>query len=484
VSPPPLNQANPCPLSLAEWHRNESQSTQEILMIQPTSSTTQAASSSARIFKWLAAIEPNEVRAVTLSMLYFFFLFGSYSVVKPVRDAMGTVYGIPHLQELFTATLGASLVFAPLYSGLASRIRLSTFLPWVYGVVAVTILIFYALFISGRYEDRWIAAGFYVWVSTFNMLIISVFWTFMADFFSRTQAKRLFGFIAAGGTLGGIVGPAIATLLATRIGNNNLLLISAAGFGMTAVLVSLLANEKKKLLAEGVDTQLTSLEHRLKGNPFDGFRLLLQSRYLLLLALFLLLMTWISTIVYFQLGDLITKAFSSREARTQAYGMIDLAVNSIAVLIQLLGTGRIIQRFGVSAGLLLNPIIMVIAFLAIAFSPVLMILGGIQVIRRVAEYAVAKPTREMLFTVVDQESRYKAKNVIDTVVYRFGDFSSAWVGALILPYGVTGLAIFGALTSAIWFPIAYLLGKRYESVRGGEIVGRESEASHTLRSRV
>jgi ATP:ADP antiporter, AAA family len=401
-----------------------------------------------------------------LSMLYFFLLFGSYSVVKPVRDAMGTVYGVSHLQELFTATFIVSFIFAPLYSTLASRLKLSTFLPWVYGFVAATILLSYALFVSGKYQDRWIAAGFYVWVSTFNMLIISVFWTFMSDIFSRTQAKRLFGFVAAGGTIGGIVGPAIATFLATRIGNNNLLLISAAGFAVTAVLVRMLAAEKQKLLAEGVEAQPTSLEHRLKGNPLDGFRLLLQSRYLLLLAVFLLLMTWISTIVYFQLGDLITKAFPNREARTQAYGMIDLTVNSFAVLIQLFGTGRIIARFGVNTGLLLNPIIMVVAFLAIAFSPVLLVLCGVQIVRRVAEYAVAKPTREMLFTVVDQESRYKAKNVIDTVVYRFGDFSSAWVSAGILPYGMAGLAIFGAIVSGIWFPIAYQLGKLYERSRG------------------
>jgi len=427
-----------------------------------------------RMFKRLAAIEPHEVRAVLLGMLYFFFLFGSYSVVKPVRDAMGTVYGVHHLQELFTATLVVSLLFAPLYSGLTSRVKLSTFLPWVYGFVAVTILIFYALFVSGLYQDRWIAAGLYVWVSTFNLLIISVFWTFMADIFSRAQAKRLFAFIAAGGTLGGIAGPAIAAVLVTRIGNNNLLLVSAAGFGVTAVLVRMLAIEKRKLLAIGAQVQHTTLDHRLRGNPFDGFRLLLQSRYLLLLALFLLLMTWISTIVYFQLGELITKAFTSRDARTQAYGMIDLAVNSIALIIQLLGSGRFIARFGVGTGLLLNPIIMVIAFLAITFSPVLMVLGGIQIVRRVAEYAVARPTREMLFTVVDQESRYKAKNVIDTVVYRFGDFSSAWVSAALLPFGVTGLAVFGAAVSAIWFPIAYLLGKRYESARAGEIEGHRT----------
>jgi len=359
----------------------------------------------ARLLKTVAAVEAVEVRAVLLSMLYFLFLFGSYSVIKPVRDAMGTVYGVKHLQELFTVTLIASLVFSPLYAGLASRMKLSTFLPWVYGFVAVTILAFYALFVSGRYQDRWIAAAFYVWVSTFNLLIISVFWTFMADIFSRAQAKRLFGFIAAGGTIGGIVGPAIATFLAKSVGNNGLMLIAAGGFVVTAVMVSLLAKEKEKLLEHGGEVQKTTLNHRLGGNPLDGFVLLFRSPYLLLLALFLLLMTWISTIVYFQLGDLITKAFDSKEARTQAYATIDLVVNSLAVLVQLFGTGRIIQRFGVQTGLLVNPIIMVIAFLAVAFSPVLMILGGIQIVRRVAEYAVAKPTREMLFTVVDQESK-------------------------------------------------------------------------------
>jgi AAA family ATP:ADP antiporter len=421
----------------------------------------------ARLLHAAAAIEPYELKAVILSMLYFFFLFGSYSVVKPVRDAMGTVYGMDRIQQLFTATFLASFLFAPLYAGLASRIKLSTFLPWVYGFVAVTLLAFAALFTGGYYQDRWIAAAFYVWVSTFNMLIISVFWTFMADIFSSTQAKRLFGFVAAGGTVGGIVGPALATILAKRIGNNELMLISAGGFLATAALVKLLAREKQKLRAAGAG-QTTSLDHRLSGNPLDGFRLLLRSRYLLLLALFLLLMTWISTIVYIQLGELITKAFSSREARTQAYAMIDLSVNSIAVLIQLFGTGRIIARFGVKFGLLLNPVIMVLAFVAIAFSPVLLILGGLQIVRRVAEYAVAKPTREMLFTVVDQESRYKAKNVIDTVVYRFGDLSSAWLSSLVLPFGVTGLAIFGALVSLLWFPVAYLLARRYESVRSTE----------------
>src|SRR5665213_2031302 len=421
----------------------------------------------ARGFKSVAVIEGFELRAVILSMLYFFFLFGSYSVVKPVRDAMGTIYGVKHLQELFTATFLASLVFAPVYSSLASRIRLSTFLPWVYGFIAASVLTFFALFrtLQAPQQVHWVAAAFYVWVSTFNMLIISVFGSFMADIFSRSQAKRLFGFVAAGGTIGGIVGPLIATLLGKTIGNNGLMMISAAGFIVTAVLVRLLAHEKAKLAAAGDEGQKTTLDHKLSGGLFDGFLLLFRSPYLMLLALFLLLMTWISTIVYFQLGDLITKAFASADARTQAYATIELTVNSLAVLLQLFGTGRLIRRFGVTIGLLLNPVIMAVAFLAVMFSPVLMVLGTIQVVRRVAEYAVAKPTREMLFTVVDQESKYKAKNVIDTVVYRFGDLSSSWVSHAVLPFGVAGLAIFGAIVSVIWFPVAFLLGHRYEAAR-------------------
>jgi ATP:ADP antiporter, AAA family len=432
-----------------------------------------------RVLSKAADVRGFETSAVVLSMLYFFLLFGSYAVVKPVRDTMGTVYGMAHIQELFTGTFLASLLLAPLYSGLAARMRLSTFLPWVYGFIAVTIVLFYALFARSAH-DRWVAAAFYVWVSTFNLLTISVFWSFMADIFSRTQAKRLFGFVAAGGTVGGIAGPAIATALAKTVGNGGLMLISAAGFALTAGVVVLLAKEKEKLVAAGMEGQRTTLDHRLSGNPFDGFKLLLQSRYLLLLAVFLLAMTWISTIVYIQLGDLITKAFTNRAARTQAYALIDLTVNSITVFLQLFGTGRIIKRFGVTSGLLVNPVIMVLAFLGVVLSPVLLVLGGIQIVRRVAEYAVAKPTREMLFTVVDQESRYKAKNVIDTVVYRFGDLSSAWVSSFILPFGVTGLAIFGAIVSVIWFRVAYSLGKRYESERGGERPGAALAARDAL----
>ncbi len=422
-----------------------------------------------RILKLAAEIEPIETRAVWISFVYFFFLMASYFILRPLRDTMGTVYGVAHLQELFTGTFLVSFIAAPVFGGLASRIRLSKFLPWVYGFIAITMIGFFFLF-ENIGNDRWVAAAFYIWLSTFNLITISLFWSMMADIFSSAQAKRLFGFIAAGGTIGAVSAPAFVALFVRSVGVDNLLLMSATGFTITAFLASLLEGEKRKLAATFRTAQRTSLDHPLGGSPFDGFSLLFKSRYLLMIALFLLLMTWISTVIYFQLSDLISKDFASRAARTQAYATIDFATNSIALLIQLFGTSRFIQRFGVSTGLLLNPLIMVVAFLAVALSPVLFVLGSIQVARRFSEYAIAKPSRDMLFTLVDQESKYKAKNVIETVVYRFGDLSSSWLSAAVLPFGVAGLAILGLVISAFWFPIAFLLGRRYEIAQDDDVL--------------
>jgi ATP:ADP antiporter, AAA family len=432
-------------------------------------------SGSSRMLRQIAGVEHHEIKVALTAFIYFFLLMSSYFILRPLRDTMGTIYGVAHLQELFTGTFLLSLLVAPIFAGLASRIRLASFLPWVYGFIAITLIVFYFLFRAVT-NDRWIAAAFYVWVSTFNLLTISVFWSLMADIFSSDHAKRLFGFIAAGGTVGTICAPAFTILFVRTLGTNNLLLISAAGFATTGFLVRLMEREKRRLVAVDEGAQKTSLDHRLGGNPFDGFRLLFKSRYLLMIALFLLLMTWISTVIYFQLGDLISKNFVSRVARTQAYASIDLATNSIAVLIQLFGTGRFIRRFGVTTGLLLNPVIMVVAFLAVIFSPVLIVLASIQVVRRFAEYAIAKPSRDMLFTAVDQQAKYKAKNVIDTVVYRFGDLTSSWLSAAVLPYGVVGLAVFGVVISAVWFPIAYLLGRYFERAQADNIVTARAAA--------
>jgi AAA family ATP:ADP antiporter len=428
-----------------------------------------------RIFQRIAPVEAFEVRAVVLGFLYYFFLLGSYYILRPVRDAMATAYGSDagSLSQLYTGTFIGTLILAPLYATAANRIKLSALVPWVYGFIIITVLGFFALFQSAP-EDRWLAAAFYVWVSVFNMLITSVFWTFMADLFSRTQAKRLYGLVAAGGSAGAVAGPAITAGLVKIVGTNTLLLIAAAGFGITIGIVLLLIREKERLRVTGTDPQRTTLDHTLKGNPFKGFGLLAKSPYLLGIAGFILLMTWVSTILYFMQQDLIARLFDTREARTQAFAAVDLIVNVLTIVVQVFGTGRLVARFGVTTGLVLNPLLMVGGFVGIVFAPVLLL--AVQVVRRVSEYGVARPSREMLFTVVDQESKYKAKNVIDTVVYRGGDFTVAWIQAALafLGLGAAGVAGFGVAVCGLWAWIALRLGRRYENVTGDH---RESKAA-------
>ncbi|MBL8644471.1 MAG: MFS transporter [Rhodospirillaceae bacterium] len=424
-----------------------------------------------RLFQVTAKVEPYEVKAAVLSFLYFFFLLGSYYILRPVRDAMGTVYGVGELEVLWTYTFFFSFITAPIYGYFASKLKLSTLLPWTYGFFVINILMFYFLFENVQ-EDKVIAGVFYCWVSVFNLFIISVFWSFMADIFSRQQAKRIFGFVAAGGSFGAAAGPALTAVLVTVVGTNTLLLIAAAGFLITIAVVMMLEKEKSVMAAtgqlQGHDYQATKLDEKLGGNPFNGFAQIMKSPYLAMIAGFILMLTWVSTILYFEQADSISKAFETREARTQAFAIVDAIVNSSAILIQLFGTSRLVQRFGVTSALILVPAIMLVAFIGIAAWPVMMVLLSVQVVRRVAEYAIARPGREMLFTIVDQESKYKAKNVIDTVVYRFGDLSSAWItsGLKALGASTAGVAIFGVIVCLVWGLIAWNLGRKYEGEAG------------------
>ena len=426
-----------------------------------------------RLLNKAAEIRPYEVRAVTLSFAYFFFLLGSYYILRPLRDAMGTVYGVDDLEVLWTYTFLFSFITAPLFGFVASRVKLSTLLPWTYGFFVLNILIFYVLF-EHTPDSRTLAGAFYCWTSVFNLFIISVFWSFMADVFSRQQAKRIFGFVAAGGTLGAVAGPALTAILVNHVSSNTLLPISAAGFAVAIAVVILLEREKAAMAAsgalEGHDYQPTQLGKRIGGNPFSGFSLILKSPYLALIAALVLMMSWVSTILYFEQAEHIAKAFASREARTQAFALVDVAVNVGAILIQLFGTSRLVLRFGITSALMILPAMMLFAFIGVAAMPMLAMLLGVQIVRRVTEYAVARPAREMLFTAVDQESKYKAKNVIDTVIYRFGDLSSAWLtaGLKSLGAGTAGAAVFGGMVCVAWGAIAWKLGRRYN----------KGEASH------
>jgi AAA family ATP:ADP antiporter len=421
-------------------------------------------------------ILPHERRAVVLAFACNFLLLASYYILKPVRDTVATVFGADQLQMLFTGTFIGTLIASPIYAWLAARVRLNRLLPGVFWFWVLNVLLFQALFKQAP-DNRWIGGSYYVWFSAVNLFMISVFWTLMSDLFSAGQATRLFALIAAGGSLGAIAGPVVIRFVVHATGLDGLLLIAAVGFLGVIGLVHLLMREKVRLQQAGAGVQPTTLDHDLSGGSLDGFRQLLRSAYSRRQAAFILLMTWANTVAYFLQTDVISQAFSGVANRAVAIADISLVVNILAAIILLFGLGRYVHRFGVTAGLILNPIIMVVAFVALALSPTLLMIQALQVIRQVGQYAIARPSREICFTVVPQSDRYKTKNVIDTVVYRFGDLSAAWMETGLRAAGlrVMGSAAAGFGISIIWGVGALLLGKRYEILRAEQEAARHAE---------
>jgi AAA family ATP:ADP antiporter len=414
-------------------------------------------------------VAPQEHRALVLAFACNFTLLASYYILRPLRDTVATVIGANQLQNLFTATFIGTFLASALYSTIASRIRLNRLLPGAFWFWLGSIALF-ALLFQRAPDNRWLGAAFYVWFSVMNLFMISVFWSLLVDVFSAHQATRLFGLVAAGGALGAIAGPLLTRLLVGRLGISGLLLIAATGFAVVIILVHRLMHEKRRLRMRGADVQPSTLERVLDGGAFDGFGQLFRSRYVFGQALFMLLMTWVNTVAYFCQTDLVARTIASLTGRAEALADIDLLVNVGTAAILLLGLGRVVQRFGVTAGLILNPILMVFAFLATALSPTLLVIQALQVVRRVAQYGIARPSREICFTVVEQSSRYKAKSAIDTVVYRFGDLSSAWVqaGLRSLGFGMGGTVAVGVGASLLWAVVAVRLGRAYEGRRRGE----------------
>ena len=401
-----------------------------------------------------------------LAFLCYFVLLGSYYLLRPVRDAVATVFGVGQLQNLFTGTLLLTLLCSPVFAWLTDTFKLSRVLTGVFWFLILDLLGFCVWFQTAP-ESRVLAAAFFWWFSVVNLFMISVFWSLMVDLFTPTQAARLLPAIAAGGSLGAIAGPLVASLFVKRVGVSGLLLMAAAGLVIVIVLVQRLIREKRRLQQAHAETQASTLDHKLRGTLFDGFRALFTSSYLMNQAIFMLLMTWIATIGYFIQTDLISKAFAGLPARTQALADIDLVVNICSALVLMFGMSRYITRFGLTWSLVLNPILMAISFVVLALSPTLVMLQATQILRRVTQYAIWRPSREICFTVVEQESRYKAKNVIDTVVYRLGDLTAAWAqaGLRMLGFGMTGALGIGVLASGVWAASAWVLGQQYERRR-------------------
>ena len=413
-------------------------------------------------------VRPGEGRAVALAFCAYLVLFALYYILRPIRDAMATVFGSALLPYLYIGTFVGALLCAPMLGALASRWRLARWLPGVFVFWLLNLLSFIPWFHASP-DSRWLAASFYLWFSVVNLYMISVFWSLIVDLFTAEQSTRLFAFIAAGGSLGSIAGPLLTSALIDRIGTVGLLLLAAAGLVVVVVLMRALIRAKAALALHGA-AQRTSFERELAGSSLDGFRELFRSRYLLQQSAFMLLMTWVNTVAYFLQTDILASSLDSINARTQVLADIDLWVNVASAAILVFGAGRFVHRFGVTAGLIVNPLLMIVCFVGVFASPTLWMIQAIQVVRRVAQYAIARPSREMCFTVVEQVERYKAKSIVDTVVYRFGDLGSAWVQALlrVLGFGLGGVVALGLATSALWTAAALTLGRRFERLRRAE----------------
>jgi len=406
----------------------------------------------------LVRVEPGELAALFWAFVYFFSLLCSYYIIRPMRDEMGIAGGVENLQWLFTGTFLVMLAAVPLFGWVSSRFERRHFLPAVYGFFIVNLLLFFVLFRSDV-THAWVARAFFIWASVFNLFVVSVFWCFMADIFDNEQSRRLFGFIAAGGTSGAICGPLVAAALAQPLGPTNLLPVSALLLGVAVLCIHRLSAWRSRQ----ADTQVTTAtaEQAIGGSIFAGIRLVLRSPYLLGICVLMLLFTTLATFLYFQQAQIVRDSFSDPAERTAVFAGIDLAVNSLTLIFQLLLTGRLVKWLGLGWTLALVPLLLAAGFLALGLAPVLAVLVVVQVLRRAGNYAIMRPSREMLYVVLGREEKYKAKNFIDTVVYRSGDAVSAWAyaGLRALGLSLSTIAFIAAPLALVWAAVAYRLGR-------------------------
>ncbi|KPV39084.1 MFS transporter [Thiohalorhabdus denitrificans] len=421
--------------------------------------------------RWVGVRE-GEVWALVWAFLYFFSLLAAYYVVRPLRDEMGIEGGVENLPWMFTATFLAMLAAVPLYGAASSRFPRRRLVPGVYLFFLANLLAFYAAFRIAE-DPAWVARVFFVWVSVFNLFVVSVFWTFMDDLFTNEQGRRLFGAVAAGGSAGAVAGPALTTGLVQVLGTHELVLVSAALLAFTLLCISRLLAQASRLRAEGKAEEAgegagqEEVERGLGGGAWAGVRLLARSPYLLGVAGYILLYTATSTFLYFLQAHIVEDNLADPDARTTLFAAMDLAVNLLTVGTQLFVTGRVLARLGVGVGLALLPGVVAAGFAVLAFAPVLGVLVVFQVLRRASNYALARPAREVLFTVVGREARYKAKNVIDTVAYRGGDAATGWAfaGLTGLGLGLAGVAAVAVPLALVWLGLGLALGRRQEALR-------------------
>ncbi len=415
-------------------------------------------------------VRPAEVRALFWSWLYIFSVLFSYYMLRPIRDEMGVAGGVENLQWLFTGTLLGMIAVNPPFAALVARLPRVTFISTSYRFFIANILLFIiALHLAPVGEQNiWVGRVFFVWVSVFNLFVVSIFWAMMVDVFDAEQGRRLFGFVAAGATLGGIVGSSVTALFAKQVPATYLMFGSAVLLEIAVFCVRRLAGLSVALHQRPAER---SDEAPIGGSILSGLVHALKSPYLVNVSVFLLLFAITSTFLYFEQAEIARKYFTDRGARTAFFARVDLWVNVLTLGAQLFLTGRVLRWIGVGLTLAALPLLSMIGFAALAWAPMMVVLVTYQVIRRAGNFAFARPSREVLFTVVPREDKYKAKSFIDTAVYRLGDQLGAWsyAGLGWIGLGMTGISLFAVPLSMCWLLNALWLGRRQvalESVQG------------------
>lgn len=412
----------------------------------------------ARLLGRYAKVEPQETPAVIAAFGLFFFVLGGYFAVRPVRETIGTILGSDKVSDLWILTSIGAVVIVPLYGWLVGKIRRSVLLPAIYTSVAIAFAVFGVLFRSNP-EGETLGSTFYVGISVLNLMLVSVFWSFLLELFSSPQVKRLFGVIATGGTLGALVGPLITDLSVQHVGTSGVLFIGAAMF--TGAIIC------QRILITVWTAPGNAGEHAdraIGGNPFAGVSLVLKSPYLLMIAMFVVLLSTANTLLYFEQLEIVRATFTDNEQRTQVFARIDYVVQTLTILSQFFLTGRIAARLGVTALLVAVPLIVMVGFLALSMTGSFAVLAVVLVVRRWGEYAFIRPGREMLFSKLDTESKYKAKNLIDVPVYRGADALVAQLQNAVRASGMAGatVALIGAGAALTWASVGAWLGSRHE----------------------
>jgi AAA family ATP:ADP antiporter len=402
--------------------------------------------------RWLTRlfnIEHDEVAPVVAGFVLFFLLFAGYFMLRPVRETMGITGGVDNLQWLFTGTFVATLAAMPLFGWVAAHVRRRRILYWVFGFFSAN-LVGFALGFLARPDNVWLARAFYIWLSVFNMIAISLAWSVLVDLFAVDQAKRLFGLMAAGASLGGLTGPILGVLLVGPIGHAGLLFLSAVL--LIAAAVSARRVQHWRDAHPASDAETLQRAKPLGGSPFAGATEVLRSPYMIGIAVFVVLLASVTTFLYFEQARLVQLAFPDKADQTRVFGAIDATVQAIAILSQLFITGRIAKRLGIGVLLVAVPVVVVFGFLWLALAPTFAVLAVVMVTRRAGEYAFVRPGREMLWTAVAPQAKYKAKNFVDTVVYRGADAISAWVkaGVDLLAQQPAIAAVLGAAIALLW----------------------------------